>query len=90
MCVMWFCATGSILKGVFSMVYTIQAYLFPYSLKLYSKTEKIMLLSLTQKLQINPKPHGRLLLLLEKNMYFSHFKWLLKWKMTDAFYSISL
>lgn len=70
MCVMWFCATGSILKGVFFMLYSIQAHLFPHSLNLYSKIKKTMLLSLTQKPQMNPKPYVRLLLLLEQTHIF--------------------
>lgn len=70
MYVMWFCATGSVLKGVFFLAYTVQAHLFPYSLNLYSKIRKIMLLSLTQKPQMNPKPYVRLLLLLEQTYSF--------------------
>lgn len=66
MCVMQFCETGLILKGVFFLVYTTQEHLFPCSLNLCSKIKKIMLFSLTQKPQMSRKSYVRLLLMLEQ------------------------
>lgn len=87
MCVMWFCATGSILKGVFFMVYTMQAHL---PLIVSISTVRLRKSCYSPWIKNESQALCQAFTSVGTNMYFSQLKWLLKCKITDAFYSLSL